>query len=89
MAMRAQKMVPLDWCKEMLEKYNGVALKDVYKIVTGDKSWTYAYESETNTNQIQRKLFVEKVSSSKLVMLRLFHFSNVARSVRSGTPQFL
>ena len=47
MAMRAQKMVPLDWCKEMLEKYNGVALKDVYKIDTDDESWICAYKPET------------------------------------------
>ena len=31
----------------MLEKYDGVASKDVYKIVTGDESWLYTYEAET------------------------------------------
>ena len=25
-----------DWCKEMLEKYDGGGSKDLYKIVTGD-----------------------------------------------------
>ena len=33
------KKVRVDWCKEMLEKYDGDASKDVYKIVRGDKSW--------------------------------------------------
>ena len=31
----------------MLNKYDDGASKDVYKIVTGDKSWIYAYEPET------------------------------------------
>ena len=35
------------WCKEMLEKYDGDALKDVNKFVTGDESWIYEYELET------------------------------------------
>ena len=30
----------------MLEKYNGGGSKDVHKIVTGNKSWIYAYEPE-------------------------------------------
>ena len=28
----------------MLEKYDGGASKDVYKIIPSDKSWSYAYE---------------------------------------------
>ena len=32
----AQKKVRVDGCKEMLEKYDRSASKDVYKIVTGD-----------------------------------------------------
>ena len=35
------------WCIEMLKKYNGGPSKDIYKIVTDDKSWIYVYESET------------------------------------------
>ena len=31
----AQKQVPVDWCKEILEKYDPAASKDVYKIVRG------------------------------------------------------
>ena len=33
----AQKKFRVDCCKEMLEKYDRSALKDVYKIVTGDE----------------------------------------------------
>ena len=32
----AQTKVRVHWCKEMLEKYDRGASKDVYKIVTGD-----------------------------------------------------
>ena len=39
----AQKKVRIDWCKEMLEKYDGGASKDVYNI----ESWICAYEPET------------------------------------------
>ena len=50
-----QKKVRVDWCKALLEKYNGGVSKNVYKIVTGDESWIYAceppYES-WKTNQI-------------------------------------
>ena len=31
----------------MLGTYDGGALKDVYKTVTGDESWICAYEPET------------------------------------------
>ena len=44
---KSQKDARVDWCKQMLKKYNGGASKDVYKIVTGDESWIYAYEPET------------------------------------------
>ena len=44
----AQKKARVDWCKEILKKYNRGVSKDVYKIVTGDESWIYAYEPETN-----------------------------------------
>ena len=42
-----RKKVPVDWCKEMLGKYNEGASKDVHKIVTAEESWIYAYERET------------------------------------------
>ena len=43
---KAQKDTRVDWCKQMLKTYNAGASKDVYKIVTGDESWIYAYEPE-------------------------------------------
>ena len=39
----AQKKARVDWCKTMLEKYDGGVLKDVYEIATGDESWICAY----------------------------------------------
>ena len=44
---KAQKDARVDWCKQMLKKYDVSASKDVYKIVTGDESWIYAYELES------------------------------------------
>ena len=44
---KAQKGARVDWCKQMLKKYNSGASKDVYKIVTGDVSWIYAYEPKS------------------------------------------
>lgn len=42
-----QKKARVDWCKEMLQKYNHGASNAVYNICTGDESWIYAYEPET------------------------------------------
>ena len=35
-----------------VEKYDRGASKDVYKIVTGNESWIYAYEPETKKQSI-------------------------------------
>ena len=43
----AQKEALVDWRKNMLEKYDRGASKDVYKIVTVGESWIYAYEPDT------------------------------------------
>jgi len=40
------------------------------------------------TSRIQRKLSIASVSSVKLVIWRLFHWSNLGRSILSGTPKF-
>ena len=92
----AQKSVRVDWCKEMLEKYDRDALKDV----AGDGSMRISPKQNNSPQcesskacQIQRKLFVQKslrskwshVSSPKL----LFHLSIVGRSIRSCTPQLV
>lgn len=43
----AQKKTRVVWSRQMIKKFAGGASKDVYKIVTGDESWIYAYEPET------------------------------------------
>ena len=43
----AQKKTCVDWSKEMLQKYDRGASKHVYDILTGDKSWIYAYEPKS------------------------------------------
>ncbi|XP_037929073.1 uncharacterized protein LOC119663534 [Teleopsis dalmanni] len=42
---KSQKDFRIDWCTQMLKKYNGGVSKDelFYKIVTGDESWMYEY----------------------------------------------
>ena len=42
----AEKKVRVDFCKEMLAKYDCGASKDVNKTVTDDESWICAYEPE-------------------------------------------
>ena len=34
----------IDWCKEIMAKYDGGVSKDVFKIVTGDALWICAYD---------------------------------------------
>ena len=101
----AQKKVRVDWCKEMLEKYDGGASKDVYKIVTGDESRIYAYEPETK-QQSAVWIFEDEPNPTKIVRGKstskqifacffgktdrwLFQLSIVGRSIRRGTPQFV
>ena len=50
----------------MLKKYGGVASKDVYKIVTGDTSWTYAGESERKQESTVRA-FEDEANLTKVV----------------------
>ena len=63
----AQKKVRVDWCKEVLEKYDRGASKDVYKIVLDDESWIYAYEpdikqqsTEPNPTKVVREISTSK-----------------------------
>ena len=41
--------------KKLKKKYNRGVSKDVYKIVTGDESWIYAYEPETKQKKNEKK----------------------------------
>jgi len=62
----AQKKARVDWCKEMLKKYDRGASKDVHKIVTGDESWIYAYEPETK-QQSTVWVFEDEPNPTKVV----------------------
>ena len=50
----------------MLEKYDGGASKDVYKIVTVDEYWIYAYESETK-QQSTEWVFEDEPNPTKFI----------------------
>ena len=41
------KKARVDWSKEMLQKYDRGASKNVYDIMTGDEAWIYAYKPES------------------------------------------
>ena len=64
-----QKQARVDWCKEMLEKFDHGASKDVYKIVTGDETWIYAYEPETK-QQSTVWVFQDESNPTKVVRAR-------------------
>jgi [histone H3]-lysine36 N-dimethyltransferase SETMAR len=65
----AQKKARVDWCKEMLKKYNGGSSKAVYNIVTGDESWIYAYEPESK-QQSTVWVFQSEPNPTKVVRAR-------------------
>ena len=49
-----------------MEKYDRGASKDVYKIITGDESWIYAYEPETK-QQFTVWVFQDEPNPTKVV----------------------
>ena len=63
---KEKKKVRVDWCKEMLAKYDGGASKDVYKIVIDDESCSCAYESETK-QQSSVWIFEDEPNPTKVV----------------------
>ena len=64
-----QKKVRINWCKEMLGKYNFGASKAVYNIYTGDECWIYAYEPETK-QQSTVWVFQSEPNPTKVVRVR-------------------
>lgn len=40
----AQKQFRINWCKEIIRKYDNSGSKAVYDITTGDKAWIYEFE---------------------------------------------
>ena len=63
------KKACVDWSKEMLLKYDRDASKHVYDTVTGDESWTYAYEPESK-QQSTVWLFQDEPNSTKVARAR-------------------
>ncbi|KAG5331326.1 NU1M oxidoreductase, partial [Acromyrmex charruanus] len=51
-----QKQAHINWCKEMLKKYNHGASKTVSITSTGDESWIYSYEPESFLTLLERKI---------------------------------
>lgn len=66
---KAQKDARVNWCKEMLKKYNRGASKAVYNIYTGDESWIYAYEPETK-QQSTVWVFQDEPNPTKVIRAR-------------------
>jgi [histone H3]-lysine36 N-dimethyltransferase SETMAR len=66
---KAQKERRVDWCKEMLKKFDRGASKAVYNIYTGDESWIYAYEPETK-QQSTVWVFQEEPKPTKVIRSR-------------------
>ena len=72
-----KKKARLDRCKEILKKYNRGVSKDVYKIVTGDESWIYAYEPETKQKKNEKKMLLKR---SKTMFWRCLNRSGKSAS---------
>ena len=66
---KAQKDARIDWCKQILKKYNAGASNIVYKIVTGDESLIYAYEPESK-QQSTVWVFQDEPNPTKFVRAR-------------------
>ncbi|KAJ0171150.1 hypothetical protein K1T71_013349 [Dendrolimus kikuchii] len=49
----AQKLRRVDWCREMIQRFNGGDSKAVFDILTGDESWIYCYDPETKRQSAQ------------------------------------
>lgn len=64
-----QKNTRVNWCKEMILKYNRGASNAVYNIYTGDESWIYCYEPETK-QQSTVWVFQDEPNPTKVVRAR-------------------
>ncbi len=42
-----QKVVRVEWCHHVLERFDGRASKRVWDIIIGDETWLYQYDPET------------------------------------------
>lgn len=64
-----QKEARVNWCKEMMAKFNHGSSKQVFDIVTGDESWIYSYEPETK-QQSTVWVFQDEANPTKVVRAR-------------------
>ena len=48
-----QKKVCVDWCRQMLNHFNGGESKGVWEIVSGDETWVYSFDPETKQQSAQ------------------------------------
>ena len=67
----------------MLEKYDSGASKDVYKIITGDEFWIYAYKPETKQQSTVR-VFEDEPNPTKVVRGRSTSKHRAVSSVSSA-----
>ena len=101
-AQHRSKKVRVDWCKFMLEKYDGCASKHIYKIVTGNELWICAYEPERKQpcgehEPNSTKVVCGKITSKQMVARFFCKTGHVAtvppeyrrRSILSGTQKFV
>jgi histone-lysine N-methyltransferase SETMAR len=48
-----QRRVRIEWCSQMLSKFDGGRSRRVSEIVTGDETWVYTYDPETRQQSAQ------------------------------------
>ena len=42
-----QKVTRMEWCHEMLRRFNSGTSRRISEIITGDETWIYQYDPET------------------------------------------
>ena len=53
MLTEEQKQRRVNWCRSMLEKFDGGKLNAVWEIVSGDETWVYCFDLETKQQSQQ------------------------------------
>lgn len=81
----SQKQDRVDWCKFMLQKFDGGASKQVAYIVTGDESWVYSYDPETK-QQSSVWVFEDEDLPTKVIRGRSVNKKMIAVFFRRSGP---
>lgn len=63
------KAVRVDWCRKVLNRFDGGKSNAVYNIVSGDESWIYSYEPERK-HQSAVWVFEGEIKPTKVVRSR-------------------